>query len=140
MSLPAVIDYIGFMKVEKTAYLKIRFDWLYSIYVVFAVAMIVRYLWLGWQAICGQGAGSVRSHQGGLRRMNLASPFSLSLVAITALAFLGLPIGLAMIAGSILYLCSPATTWARWPSSSSTACTPTTSSSPCRCSSSLPRS
>lgn len=36
--------------------------------------------------------------------MNLTSPFSLSLVAITALAFLGLPIGHAMIAGSIFYL------------------------------------
>ncbi len=36
--------------------------------------------------------------------MNLASPFSISIVAITALAFLGLPIGHAMIAGSILYL------------------------------------
>ncbi|TIW07090.1 MAG: TRAP transporter large permease subunit, partial [Mesorhizobium sp.] len=36
--------------------------------------------------------------------MNLASPFSLSVIAITALAFLGLPIGHAMIAGSILYL------------------------------------
>lgn len=36
--------------------------------------------------------------------MNLASPFSLSVVAITALAFLGLPIGHSMIAGSILYL------------------------------------
>lgn len=36
--------------------------------------------------------------------MNLASPFSLALVAITALAFLGLPIGLSMICGSILYL------------------------------------
>src|ERR687894_1557151 len=36
--------------------------------------------------------------------MNLTSPFSLSIVAITALAFLGLPIGHAMIAGSILYL------------------------------------
>ena len=36
--------------------------------------------------------------------MNLASPFSLSVVSITALAFLGLPIGHAMIAGSILYL------------------------------------
>jgi C4-dicarboxylate transporter DctM subunit len=36
--------------------------------------------------------------------MNLTSPFSLSLVAITALAFLGLPIGHSMIAGSILYL------------------------------------
>ena len=36
--------------------------------------------------------------------MNLASPFSLAIVAITALALLGLPIGLSMICGSILYL------------------------------------
>mgnify|MGYP003700416793 CR=1 FL=1 len=36
--------------------------------------------------------------------MNFASPFSIALVAITALALLGLPIGLAMISGSILYL------------------------------------
>ncbi len=36
--------------------------------------------------------------------MNLASPFSISIVAITLLAFLGLPVGHAMIAGSILYL------------------------------------
>lgn len=54
VSLPAVIDYVAFMKVESTAYLKIRFDYLYSIYVVFAVAMIVRYLWLGFAAIRGK--------------------------------------------------------------------------------------
>jgi tripartite ATP-independent transporter DctM subunit len=36
--------------------------------------------------------------------MNLASPFSVAIVAITILAFLGLPIGLSMIAGSVLYL------------------------------------
>ncbi len=36
--------------------------------------------------------------------MNFASPFSVAIVAMTALAFLGLPIGHAMIAGSILYL------------------------------------
>ncbi|MGL3608087.1 TRAP transporter large permease [Rhizobium sp. G187] len=36
--------------------------------------------------------------------MNLASPFSISIVVITILAFLGLPIGLSMICGSILYL------------------------------------
>ncbi|MDQ8729273.1 TRAP transporter small permease subunit [Bradyrhizobium sp. LHD-71] len=53
VSLPAVIDYVSFMKVEKTAYLKIRFDWLYSIYVVFVVAVIIRYLWLGWLALRG---------------------------------------------------------------------------------------
>ena len=54
ISLPAVLDYIGFMKVEKTAYLKIRFDWLYSIYGIFAIATIVRQLWLGYQAIWGK--------------------------------------------------------------------------------------
>ena len=46
MSLPATLSYVGFMKVEKTAYLKIRFDWLYSIYAIFCVAVIVRYVWI----------------------------------------------------------------------------------------------
>jgi tripartite ATP-independent transporter DctM subunit len=36
--------------------------------------------------------------------MTLTSPFSISIVAMTVLAFLGLPIGHAMIAGSIVYL------------------------------------
>jgi TRAP-type C4-dicarboxylate transport system permease small subunit len=45
MSLPAAYDYVSFMKVERTSYLKIRFDWMYSIYVIFAVAVIARYLW-----------------------------------------------------------------------------------------------
>jgi TRAP-type C4-dicarboxylate transport system permease small subunit len=53
VSLPAVYDYVSFMKVERTAYLKIRFDLLYSIYVVFAVAAIARYLWIGWKALRG---------------------------------------------------------------------------------------
>lgn len=55
ISLPAVVDYIAFMKVEKTAYLDIRFDWLYSIYAIFAVAMIIRQFWLGCQAIWDKG-------------------------------------------------------------------------------------
>lgn len=54
ISLPAVIDYILFMKVERTAYLKIRFDYLYSIYGIFAVAMIVRQLWLCGRAVWGR--------------------------------------------------------------------------------------
>lgn len=36
--------------------------------------------------------------------MSLVSPFSIAIVVITALALLGLPIGHAMIAGSVLYL------------------------------------
>jgi TRAP-type C4-dicarboxylate transport system permease small subunit len=54
MSFPAVLDYVTFMKVESTAYLNIRFDLLYSIYIVFVIAIIVRYLWLSWQAIFGK--------------------------------------------------------------------------------------
>lgn len=54
ISFPATFDYITFMKVESTAYLKIRFDWLFSIYLVFVVAVIVRYLWLGWSAMFGR--------------------------------------------------------------------------------------
>jgi C4-dicarboxylate transporter DctQ subunit len=53
LSFPAVFDYVTFMKVEKTSYLKIRFDWLFSIYIVFAVATIIRYIWLAWQALRG---------------------------------------------------------------------------------------
>jgi TRAP-type C4-dicarboxylate transport system, small permease component len=53
VSLPAVVDYVTFMKVERSAYMGIRFDWLFSIYVVFAVAVIVRYIWLSWQVLRG---------------------------------------------------------------------------------------
>ena len=55
MSLPAVVDYVTFMKVQSTAYLKIRFDWLFSIYVLFAVAVLVRYAWILWWALKGRG-------------------------------------------------------------------------------------
>jgi C4-dicarboxylate transporter DctQ subunit len=54
VSLPAVVDYVAFMRVESTAYLKLRFDLLFSIYVVFVVAAIARYLWLGWKALRGE--------------------------------------------------------------------------------------
>ena len=52
-SLPATWDYVTFMKVEKTAYLKLRFDWLFSIYLVFVVAVLARYGWLVWRALKG---------------------------------------------------------------------------------------
>ena len=45
-SLPATYEYVTFMKVEKSSYLKIRLDWLYSIYLTFVVAVLVRYLWI----------------------------------------------------------------------------------------------
>lgn len=53
-SLPAVWDYVTFMKVQQTAYLHIRYDYLYAIYIVFAVAVIARYVWLLWASIRGR--------------------------------------------------------------------------------------
>jgi TRAP-type C4-dicarboxylate transport system permease small subunit len=45
-SLPAAYRYVAFMKVESSSYLKIRMDWLYSVYLVFVVAILARYLWI----------------------------------------------------------------------------------------------
>jgi hypothetical protein len=54
ISLPAVADYVTFMKVQSTAYLKIRFDILYSVYLFFVAAVLVRYVWLVVSAIRGK--------------------------------------------------------------------------------------
>ncbi|WBY02831.1 TRAP transporter small permease subunit [Ramlibacter tataouinensis] len=44
MSLRASYDYVSFMKVEKSSYLGIRMDVTYSIYLVFAGAVVLRAL------------------------------------------------------------------------------------------------
>jgi C4-dicarboxylate transporter DctQ subunit len=53
-SLPATYSYVTFMKVEKSSYLKIRMDWLFSIYVVFLLAILARYLWILWHLLRGR--------------------------------------------------------------------------------------
>src|SRR6185503_3606479 len=64
VALPAVVSYVTFLKVEKSAYLGIRLDLLYSIYVVFSLAVVVRYVALVYLALRGRapeiqlGAGS----------------------------------------------------------------------------------
>jgi len=60
-----VYDYVTFMKVEKTAYLKIRFDWLFSIYLIFVVAIIVRYLYLSWKVLRGRAPDEFDPTQAG---------------------------------------------------------------------------
>jgi TRAP-type C4-dicarboxylate transport system permease small subunit len=52
-SLPATWDFVTFMKVTKTSYLDIRYDHLFSIFVVFVVAVLIRYTYLLVQAIRG---------------------------------------------------------------------------------------
>ena len=51
VSLPATIDYVTFMRIEHASYIDVRLDYLFSVYILFAVAMIVRYLWLGFMAM-----------------------------------------------------------------------------------------
>jgi len=64
IALPAVVAYVTFLKVERSAYLGIRLDYLYSIYIIFSVGVIVRYAALTWRAFRGHapdieiGAGS----------------------------------------------------------------------------------
>ncbi len=68
VSLKGSFSYVTFMKVEKASYLKIRMDWMYSIYVIFLVAIIARYLWLLAQLLRGRDpeAGDVTKVSSGL--------------------------------------------------------------------------
>jgi TRAP-type C4-dicarboxylate transport system permease small subunit len=51
VSLPATYSYVRFLKVEKAAYMPIRLDYLYSIYVIFVVAAIARYTMVVYKAL-----------------------------------------------------------------------------------------
>jgi TRAP-type C4-dicarboxylate transport system permease small subunit len=51
IALPATISYIAFMKIERSAYMDIRFDYLFSIYILFACATIIRYARRFWRAV-----------------------------------------------------------------------------------------
>jgi TRAP-type C4-dicarboxylate transport system permease small subunit len=53
ISLPASYKYVSFMKVERSAYLHIPINVLYSVYIIFAVACIGRYTWLVIAALRG---------------------------------------------------------------------------------------
>jgi TRAP-type C4-dicarboxylate transport system permease small subunit len=53
VSLPATWQYVVFMKREHSAYLHMRFDLLYSIYLIFAVACMAKHARLVWLAVRG---------------------------------------------------------------------------------------
>lgn len=53
VSLPGAFSYVTFMKVEHSAYLHVRIDLMYSVFIVFSVACICRYCWLVYRAIRG---------------------------------------------------------------------------------------
>ena len=92
------------MKREKSAYLGMRFDYLYSIYVIFAVACIVKHVRLAWRAFRGAKSPERRRRRSRGRAYDAVSHFTLCIIVLVALALLGLPIGLSMICASIFYL------------------------------------
>ena len=47
------LQYVGFMKVERSAYLRVPINWLYCVFIIFSFACICRYCWLTYQAIRG---------------------------------------------------------------------------------------
>jgi TRAP-type C4-dicarboxylate transport system permease small subunit len=51
MSIPATWRYTIFMKREHSAYLHMRFDILYSIYLIFVIVAIVKHVRLAWLAL-----------------------------------------------------------------------------------------
>ena len=54
VSLPAVVDYVTFMKVESISYIDLRLDYAFSIYILFAVAVVARALYRVWSAARGR--------------------------------------------------------------------------------------
>jgi C4-dicarboxylate transporter, DctQ subunit len=53
-AMPATWGYVTFMKVESTASLGIPLSWVFSVYLVFATAMIVRHALIVWSALRGR--------------------------------------------------------------------------------------
>lgn len=52
-ALPATFDYITFYKIKKSATLRIRLDVVFSVYGIFAVAVITRYALRAWHLARG---------------------------------------------------------------------------------------
>ncbi len=54
ISLPATIDYVTFYKIKKSMTLGIRLDFVFSVYLVFAIAVILQYALRCWRIVTGQ--------------------------------------------------------------------------------------
>ena len=54
VSLPATVDYVKFMRIEHASYIGVRLNYLFSVYILFAIATIVRHLWRALTAVRGK--------------------------------------------------------------------------------------
>lgn len=55
-TLPKCWDYVQFMRIERTPALRVRFSYVFAIYIAFAVAVIIRSLVDVWGGITGRAA------------------------------------------------------------------------------------
>jgi TRAP-type C4-dicarboxylate transport system permease small subunit len=65
VSLRANIDFVTFMKIERSGTLLIRLDYIFSVYIVFAVAVLVRYTLYAYWILRGRDPDDVMN-QGGV--------------------------------------------------------------------------
>lgn len=54
IGFPAAWSYVSFMKIESTAALRLRYDLVFSVYIMFALAMIVRHVLILRDAVTGR--------------------------------------------------------------------------------------
>ena len=102
ISLPAAYNYVSFMRVERSAYLRIPINWLYSDIHHLQCCLHLPLLLADLSGNPGREASRERCSPAS--GMTMPSPFAICIFAIVLLGTLGLPIGHSMIAGSILYL------------------------------------
>lgn len=55
-TLPAVWDYVTFMEIERTAYMRWPFNWVFAAYIPFHLSIIVRMLIVAWNGIRGKSS------------------------------------------------------------------------------------
>ncbi len=50
-ALPDTWDYVDFLRLKRSATLRVRLNYVFSIYILFSVALILRHLWIGVAAL-----------------------------------------------------------------------------------------
>ena len=79
-----------------------RLDCMYSVYIIFVLACVVKQCWLAWRAVARRSRRET-ADAGGSAGDDHAQPFRPVYHRLVLLALLGLPIGLSMIAASVFY-------------------------------------
>ncbi|WP_222863148.1 TRAP transporter small permease [Marinomonas sp. IMCC 4694] len=51
VTLPKAWEYVDFMSIERTAYLRLPFNWVFALYIPFHVSVIIRMFAISWKAI-----------------------------------------------------------------------------------------